>query len=464
MNKTVLVNKDNKIKENYLKRINLVETKNVDNEIVLVEEETFKAYNELKEFLLTKNIEIGITSAYRTVEYQQEIYDEFVIKYGKVYADKTVAEPYTSEHHTGLAIDFGVKINDKYLDSNIDIMNNKEKYEEVHKYLKDFGFILRYKEGKENITGYPYEPWHIRYVGKFIAKIIEENNYTLEEYLKDFSGVIVVNKEKGMTSFDVVNEISHLFGIKKVGHTGTLDPLAEGILIVAIGKATKIVELLTAKDKEYIAGIKLGIKTDSYDVEGNVLATKEVPENLNIEEVVKSFKKTYMQEVPIYSAVKVNGKKLYEYARKNLKVELPKKEVTIKKIELLEQTKDTLKIKTLVTKGCYIRSLINDIALSLNNYGIMTSLLRTKQGKVEIKDAYKLEDIRNNNFKIYKIEEVLEYPIIEINEELNFKISNGVKIDNIYNIDDKVIFKYNNKLLGIYEKVDDKLKVWKNFN
>ena len=278
------------------------------------------------------------------------------------------------------------------------------------------------------------------------------------------NGVIVVNKEKGMTSFDVVHEIKKIFHTKKVGHTGTLDPLAEGVLIVCIGNATKIVELITAKDKEYIAEAKLGIKTDTLDTEGEIIDKKDFNIDL-LEDTINSFKKTYLQEVPIYSAVKVNGKKLYEYARNNIEVELPKKEVTIKEIELLSTSNDTFIFKCLVTKGCYIRSLINDIASSMNTYATMTSLIRTKQGKTTINDAYTLDDIRNNNYKLYTIDEVLDYPVIEVNELLEKKIHNGVKINNTFNIKDKVIFKNkNNKLLGIYELDNNKLKVWKNFN
>ena len=278
------------------------------------------------------------------------------------------------------------------------------------------------------------------------------------------NGVIVVNKEKGMTSFDVVHEIKKIFHTKKVGHTGTLDPLAEGVLIVCIGNATKIVELLTANDKEYIAEAKLGIKTDTLDTEGEIIDKKDFNIDL-LEDTINSYKKTYLQEVPIYSAVKVNGKKLYEYARKGIEVELPKKEVTIKEIELLSSNNDTFKFRCLVTKGCYIRSLINDIATSMNTYATMTSLVRTKQGKTTINDAYTLDDIRNNNYKLYEINEVLDYPVIEIDEILEKKIHNGVKIDNTFNIKDKVIFKNkNNKLLGIYELDNSKLKVWKNFN
>ena len=420
MNKAVLVNKNNILKDSFYKHLELIEINNIK-----IEKETYEAYLKLKEYLKEINIDIEIEKAF--VSKEEEL----------------------SEHNTGLSIDY---------------KTNSSLYEEINRHIHKFGFILRYPNCKEEITGYPYTPNHIRYVGKVISKIIYENNWTLEEYLEEFNGVIVVNKEKDMTSFDVVNEVSHLFGIKKVGHTGTLDPMAEGILIICIGKATKIVELLTAEDKEYIAGVKLGIKTDSYDITGNILDTKEVNEINNLEEVIISFKKTYMQEVPIYSAVKVNGKKLYEYARNNKEVELPKKEVTIKEIELLEKAKDTFKIKALVSKGTYIRSLINDIGNSLNTYATMTSLNRTKQGKVVINDAYKLDEIRNNNYKYYKIEEVLDYPIIKVSDDLEFKIKNGAKLKNDFDIKDRVIFvNMHNKLLGIYEKNDGKLQVWKNF-
>ena len=278
-------------------------------------------------------------------------------------------------------------------------------------------------------------------------------------------GVVIINKPKGMTSFDVVHMVSKQLGIKKVGHTGTLDPLAEGVLIICIGQATKIVELLTAYDKEYIAGVQLGIETDTYDSEGKTLVQKEVPEDLPIEEVVKSFQKTYLQEVPIYSAVKVNGKKLYEYARNNIEVELPKKEVTIKNIELSEQTKDTFKIKAEVTKGCYIRSLIHDIGKELGTYATMTSLVRTKQGEVTIEDAVSLEEFQKGNYSIQSIEEVLDIPKVTVDSQLAFKIKNGVKIPNKWNITEKVLLKdEKDQLLGIYEAEDNQLRVWKNFS
>lgn len=465
MNYAILINKNNKIKTNYLNRVTLITTKDQDNEDVLVEEETYKAYLELEAYLKEQNINIVIDSAYRSLEHQEELINEFKEKYGEEYTSKYVAPVGTSEHHTGLAIDLSLVVDGEILE---DSMNNElyiNTYKKIHSILHKFGFILRYPEGKETITGYSYEPWHIRYVGKFVSKIIYENNYTLEEYLTNFSGVLVINKPKDVTSFDVVNDISHLFGIKRIGHTGTLDPLAEGVLVVTIGKATKIAELLTAEYKEYEAGVLLGVDTDTLDITGKTLNSKVVPENLNIEQALNNFKKTYLQEVPIYSAVKVNGKKLYEYARNNEKVELPKKEVIIKEIELLRTEKNTFSFRCLVSKGCYIRSLIRDIASSLETYATMTSLVRTKQGKFTINQANTLDELKKGNYKLYKIEEVLDYPIIKLDKELEYKVLTGQPIKNTFNIVDKVIFiSEENKLLGISEVKEDYLKTWKNFN
>ena len=328
MKYTVLVNKDNKIKDSYYKHCNLINTKNELNEDIQVEEETYNNYLLLKEYLKELNIYIDIDDSYRSISTQEEIYNKYLNLNGQDYCDKYVAVPSFSEHHTGLAIDIMLKVNDKYLREDMDQFAYINTFEEIHKHLYKYGFILRYPKDKESITGYNYEPWHIRYVGKLPAKIIYDNKLTLEEYLSSFGTVLYINKPKGVTSFDVVNEISKKFGIKRVGHTGTLDPLATGVLIVTVGTACKVVELLTSNDKEYIATVDLGYSTDTLDIEGKVLEKEEIKDNLNIEEVLNSFQKTYLQEVPIYSAVKVNGKKLYEYARKNIDIELPKKEVT----------------------------------------------------------------------------------------------------------------------------------------
>ena len=181
------------------------------------------------------------------------------------------------------------------------------------------------------------------------------------------NGILIVNKPLGYTSRDIVNIVSKVLGTKKVGHTGTLDPMASGVLVLCIGNALKLCEMLTNHDKDYIAGVTLGIETDTLDMEGNVLSTKVVDiEKDKIVDVVSSFKGSYMQEVPKYSAVKVNGKKLYEYARANIDVKLPSKMVNISNIEIIDDInyvdgKVNFKIETTVSKGTYIRSLVRDI-------------------------------------------------------------------------------------------------------
>lgn len=458
MKYTVLVNKENKIKES--NKYNLITTKNELNEEVQVEEEAYNNFVLLKKYLKELNINIDIDDSYRSIDRQVELYNYFLKENGQEYCDNYVAAPGYSEHHTGLAIDIMLKINDKYLREDMDQFNEIKTFEEIHKHLYKYGFILRYPQDKENITGYNYEPWHFRYVGEYPAKIMYENNLCLEEYLNSFGTVLYINKPKGVTSFDVVNSISKKFGIKRVGHTGTLDPLATGVLIVTVGTACKIVELLTSKDKEYIATVELGYSTDTLDIEGKILERKEVKDNLNIEEVLNSFKKTYLQEVPIYSAVKVNGKKLYEYARTNEKVKLPKKEVTIKEIKLLGKTTNDFSFKCSVTKGCYIRSLIRDIANELNTLATMSNLIRTRQGNIYLDETDEID----SEFTLHSIIDALNYDIIQVDNLLEKKISNGMKIDNDFNIKDKVIFtNKSNKLLGIYEVEDNKLKVWKNF-
>ena len=370
-------------------------------------------------------------------------------------------EKETLNHFKNLLIEYPtIEIIKAYEDNNSSIYGTGtalliKTNDDIKDLLKENGFI---------ITNQTNNSLEIRYVGLIPAKIITDNNISLEEYINEYSCILAINKPFGVTSFDVVNEISHLYGISKVGHTGTLDPIARGVLLVTVGQATKIVELLTANDKEYIADVELGYETDTLDNTGTILKRKEIPNNINLKETLNSFKKTYLQEVPIYSAIKVDGKKLYEYARNNKEVTLPKKEVTIKEIELLKENNNTFTFKTLVTKGCYIRSLIRDIGLSLNTYATMTSLIRTKQGKVSIENTNTLEELQKGDIKSYSIEEVLDYPTIIVDKDLEFKIKNGQKINNTWKITNRCIFKnQENKLLGIYERDNLMLKVWKNF-
>ena len=273
------------------------------------------------------------------------------------------------------------------------------------------------------------------------------------------SGIIVINKPKDLTSRDVVNIISKNLNIKKVGHNGTLDPLATGVLVICFGKYTKLNDLLTSHEKEYIAEVTLGLETDTLDITGKIL-NKNTP-HITKEEIIKAlknFEKTYNQEVPKYSAVKVSGKKLYEYAREGKEVILPKKEVTIYQNELLSFTENKFTFKTKVSKGTYIRSLIRDILASLNETGTMSNLKRTKQGIFKLEDSYTLDDIKQGNFKVLKVKDVLNIPKIIAEGNLKKQIINGAKIKGIYSNEVLFLDKEGNEL-AIYEKNDEHLKL-----
>ena len=269
------------------------------------------------------------------------------------------------------------------------------------------------------------------------------------------NGILVVNKEPNMTSRDVVNILTKFFNTKKIGHTGTLDPIAEGVLVICLGKYTKLCDLLTSKYKEYIATIKLGIKTDTSDITGTVIEEKDF--NITKEqiiEVLNSFKGESLQQVPIYSAVKVRGKKLYEYAREGKEVELPTRNINITNIELISFNNDEIVFKTTVSKGTYIRSLIEDICTKLNTVGTMSKLIRTKQGEFSIEKSYTLEDIKNNNYKLLSLEEVLkDMESIDIDESLLKPVNNGAVINKIFK-GDMACLKYDNKIIAIYKTYD----------
>lgn len=284
-------------------------------------------------------------------------------------------------------------------------------------------------------------------------------------------GVIIVDKPKDYTSRDVVNIIGKIFHTKKVGHTGTLDPMATGVLVICINSATKIVELLTSYDKEYIATFKFGTLTDTLDSSGNILKDEECI--LNKEDLLSAIKRiegTYMQQVPIYSAVKINGKKLYEYAREGLEVELPKHSVTISSLQLLELTIEDnhtiAKIKCHVSKGTYIRSLGNDIANILGTNAIMTSLRRTKQGDFLIEDSVKLEEITERTCLIGIKECLNMFKEIKVDLNLQEDILNGKILDNIYGNKEILFIDINNNPLALYTNYDkepNKIKPWKMF-
>lgn len=266
------------------------------------------------------------------------------------------------------------------------------------------------------------------------------------------NGFILVNKKKNMTSRDVVNSLIKILNTKKIGHTGTLDPFAEGILLVAVNKGLKVVKLLNYKDKEYIAKVKLGIKTDTLDITGNILEEKK--EKLNKEElapVLKSFIGKYSYEVPIYSAIKVNGKKLYEYARNNQKVELPIKDSYIYDIKLIDFKDNSFTFSVKVSNGTYIRALVRDISKKLNKLMTLEELTRTKVDNLLIENSYTLEDIKNNNFKLLKINDLLNYKEVELNRDLEDKVLNGNKIK-LDEKEDNILFIKEKEEIAVYTR------------
>ena len=274
--------------------------------------------------------------------------------------------------------------------------------------------------------------------------------------------IINVCKEKNMTSRDVVNIISKHLHNKKVGHTGTLDPLATGVLLVCTDRDTKLVDILTSKTKEYIATMRLGIQTDTGDITGNII--KKASFRVNKEQIIQtlnSFLGQSTQTVPIYSAVKINGKKLYEYARNVKEVTLPTREITVSNIELLDFHDNLIKFKVTVSKGTYIRSLIEDIGKNLKTVATMEDLVRTKQVSYKIEDSYTLDDIKNNNYKPIPLRTVLQdYPSYELNANEYFKVKNGSKMS--LNLDDKIVtLLYNNKPIALYKKENDIYRVYK---
>lgn len=283
------------------------------------------------------------------------------------------------------------------------------------------------------------------------------------------NGIIVIDKPKDYTSRDIVNIVSKKLNTKKVGHTGTLDPLATGVLVLPIGRALKVSELLTSNTKEYIAEVILGYETDMLDITGTEIK-RNIPSVTKEEllKVLKSYIGKYNQEVPLYSAVKVGGRKLYEYARSGTTVIPPSKEVEVYSLELISDLKHIkgaveFTIRCEVSKGTYIRSLIRDIAYSLNTYGTMKNLIRTRQGIFTLKDAYTLKDIEENNYKLLSIKECL--PNIKttvIEEPLLSKVKNGMVLDKFFKENMSLLLDKEGKEIAIYiASGDNKVKPYK---
>ncbi len=266
--------------------------------------------------------------------------------------------------------------------------------------------------------------------------------------------LLLINKEMDMTSHDLVNIVRRSTRMKRVGHTGTLDPNATGLMLVAINKATKLVNYLQYDDKEYIFEMKLGLMSDTLDIWGEI--TEEVePIKVSEQEVIEvlnSFLGKSMQTPPMYSALKVNGKKLYELARENITIEREEREIEISEIELLD-IGETIKVRVSCSAGTYVRSLIVDIAEKLNTIGIMTSLVRTRIGEFHLEDASSVDDIKNLKFNFIDPEEALNhYFKLEYPDKAD--IFNGRRIE-LDTEEDLVLITINNKSTAFYEREEN---------
>lgn len=277
-------------------------------------------------------------------------------------------------------------------------------------------------------------------------------------------GVINIYKPKGMTSHDVVGVLRKKLNIKQVGHTGTLDPFAEGVLPICVGKATRLIEYFE-DDKEYLATVQFGSQTTTYDLEGNITQTSSIKiTQTNLEKALEIFQGEILQTPPIYSAIKVNGKKLYEYAREGKEVKIEPRKVTIYKIELksFDEIKQQAEISIKCSKGTYIRSIANDLGVNLGCFGHLVKLIRTQAGKFLVENSVQLDDLDIKN-KIQSPLEVLSLPQINVNDIMHERISHGMSIktntDKI-KIGDFLILIYNNNIdaIGVFDGECIKIK------
>lgn len=292
--------------------------------------------------------------------------------------------------------------------------------------------------------------------------------------MNDILGVINIYKEKGFTSHDVVNVVRKTLNRVKTGHTGTLDPDACGVLPICIGKATKIAEYIASDIKEYKAELLLGVSTTTQDTSGDVLKKAPVTSDIEtIKETILSFVGDYYQTPPMYSAIKINGKKMYELAREGKEVERKKRHIKIFDITINEVISNERVVFTvLCSKGTYIRTLCNDIGEKLGCGGCMASLLRTRSGQFFIKDSIKLDDFKQAvadgklDSLLNPIEKVMpDYPHITISEAGNKYLYNGNKISiNYLNEKDisenekALIYDFQGNLIGIYQSYGDYIK------
>lgn len=282
-------------------------------------------------------------------------------------------------------------------------------------------------------------------------------------------GFLNIYKPKGLTSHDVVARLRKITKVRQIGHTGTLDPFATGVLPICIGKATRLIEYLD-DDKEYLATVQFGKNTATYDLEGEITATfdKKVTEE-DVKNALKDFEGEISQIPPIYSAIKVNGKKLYDYARQGQDIEIKPRKVTISKIELKEfdKTSQSAKITVVCSKGTYIRSIAYDLGAKLGCGGYLTALERTQAGKFQVNTAIKLEDLTEVSQIVENLInplDMLNIPIHNLSENERERVSHGMSICNSdFPDSDIVILSYGGRIYAIGKVEQNKILVKKVF-
>lgn len=273
------------------------------------------------------------------------------------------------------------------------------------------------------------------------------------------NNVLFVDKPKGMTSFDVCFKLRKILKTKKIGHTGTLDPLATGVMVVLFDNATKANQFLVSDRKTYETRVMLGISTDTLDTDGNIIEKRDfiLPSEQLLKEVLESFKGISMQEVPLTSAVKVDGKRLYQYQLKNIPVEVPTREIEVYDIELNRIFDNGFVFTSTVSSGTYIRALVRDILRKLDLIGCVSYLRRLAIDDITIDECDSLDDILNGRGRYHDIYELLSkrYPVVEYEKIDDIKNGKKIKIDHT---EDMILIAHENEALAIYQKDNDQYK------
>ncbi|MBQ9757404.1 MAG: tRNA pseudouridine(55) synthase TruB [Clostridia bacterium] len=287
-------------------------------------------------------------------------------------------------------------------------------------------------------------------------------------------GIINVNKPLGITSHDVVYRLRKILGIKKIGHTGTLDPDASGVLPMCVGKGTKLADYLTARDKQYLAILKLGAFTDTQDASGEILESFEVRvTEKEVRDAVRKFVGDIMQIPPMYSAIKIDGKKLYELAREGKTVEREPRQITIRNIEIrnIDFEKNTVEMLVDCSKGTYIRTLCNDVGAELGCGGYMAALKRTKSGRFDIGESFTLDEIAERaekndfSFMVPVGEAIPEYKKIVLADKNAQRVRNGIKIsvEGLANGEIYRVFDEQGEFLALAKQTEKELSIIKSF-